>query len=276
MKTLPEYASQPLRHFVYSCERNSRLLHLSMRGIRALTGMANISEILLVDTDHPEREKSVLRLAELKKEAELAESEEATGYPLLHAHALVAAWGSLEAAIEDMLVGILVNEPSELKKDSFAKIRVPLADFEARDQEDRMRFLLTEIQRGLGRRNGISAFEGILAAFDLSGDVDEEDKKLIWEMHHLRNVIVHRNSRADRRLVDSCPWLNLKLNDEVTISHSQLRTFFGVLHHYVLTVTHRLGKRYDIDTVGRVARATAKRTGETSQETGSDPKKSAS
>jgi hypothetical protein len=212
-----------------------------------LTGMPAIFEALIPDAEPEEQNKLSSDLVEAKKEAELAEKECKTGFPLLHAHALVAMWAALEVAIEDMLVGILLNEPIVLKKEAFAKLRVPLADFETKDKEERMRYLLAELGRNLGRHNGVEAFECLLGHFDLSGSVDEHDRKVLWEMHHLRNVIVHRASRADRRLVDACPWLRLKVNDPVTISHKFIRMAGPTLCSYVMTITGRLGTRYDVD-----------------------------
>jgi hypothetical protein len=245
---IPRFAAVPLKRFLDSWRSNFRLLHLSMRGIGILTTMPELFESLLPGSDQEEGTKLLADIGEAKKEAELAETEEKTGFPLLHAHALVGIWAALEAAIEDMLVGIMLNEPDLLKREVFAKIRVPLSDFETKDKEERMRFLLAEVSRNLGRRNGVDTFEVLLQQFDLSGDVDEETRKLIWQTHHLRNVLVHRASRADRRLVEACPWLKLKINDEVRISHEMLRHCGEAITGYVLTVTHRLGKRYGVDT----------------------------
>ena len=64
-----------------------------------------------------------------------------------------------------------------------------------------MRLLLVELQRNIGRKNGVDLFEELLAYFNLSGVVDGKDKQLLWQMHHIHNVIVHRASRADRRLI---------------------------------------------------------------------------
>jgi hypothetical protein len=245
---LPGYAAVPLQRFVDSWQGDFRLLHLSMRGIRVLTGMPGIFEVLIPDSAPEEQAKLTSNLSEAKKEAELAENECKTGFPLLHAHALVGMWAALEAAIEDMLVGILLNEPELLKKEVFAKVRVPLSEFETKDKEERMRFLVSELGRNLGRRNGVDAFEPLLQHFGLSGDVEDEVRKLVWQTHHVRNVIVHRASRADRRLVEACPWLHLRVNDFVTVSHEMLSRCAPALANYVLAVIHRLAKRYDVDT----------------------------
>lgn len=113
---LPNYASAPLRRFLVSWESDFCLLHLSMRGISVLSGRPRVFEALIPGAEVEEQEKLSTDLREARREAELAENELRMGFPLLHAHALVAMWSALEAAIEDMLVGILLNEPDVLRK----------------------------------------------------------------------------------------------------------------------------------------------------------------
>lgn len=226
-----------------------------MRGIHVLTAMPGIFEAVIDGANDEERARLTSDLTEAKSEAELAENERKEGFPLLHAHVLVGMWAALEAAIEDMLVGILLNEPDALKEEAFAKVRIPLAEFETKDKEERMRFLIAELGRNLGKKNGVDAFETLLQCFHLSGSVDDEDRKMIWQTHHLRNVLVHRASRADRRLVDACPWLQLNVNDPVTISPETLGRCASAIYGYVVTVAHRLGKRYHVDTHELVRKA---------------------
>jgi len=242
---LPRYAAVPLQRFVDNWQSDFRLLHLCMRGIGVLKGVPDLFEILIEDCEPEEHKKLASDLSEARKEAELAEKERETGFPLLHAHALVGMWGALQAAIEDMLVGILLNEPELLKKKCFAKIKLPLAEFETKDKDERMRFLLAELARNLGPKNGAAMFEGLLQHFDLAGKVADEDRKMLWQAHHLRNVLVHRASLADRRLVQACPWLKLQVNEPVTISHEMLGHCGGAVCHYVLALARRLAKRYN-------------------------------
>ena len=253
--SLPEYASAPLRRFIDSCEDHSRLLHMSMSGIGFLTKRPEALKVLyepwsgaapISEAQAKENEQTLQQAVE---EAEFAKKECEAGFPLLHAHSLVGTWGALEAAVEDMLVGILVNEPSVLQRDEFAKVKVPLADFEILDKEERMRLVLTEATRnqGIGRRQGVDVFEHTLMMFDLSGPVEGDVKKSILEMHHLRNVIVHRASYADRRLVQNCPWLGLKTGENVCVSHNDLGRYRSVLLEYVVTLARRLCTRYGVD-----------------------------
>lgn len=255
-KDLPEYAMGPLRRFVAFWEECHQLLHLSMKGISMIQAVPKSIEALEMAYaagygDSSEKER--LSLSDAKKMAELAKKECGSGFPLLHAQLLVALWGAVEAAIEDMLVGILLNEPEVLKNDAFAKIKIPLAEFELLDKDERMRVLVEDIGRGPGAL-GVDAFETLLARFDLTGNVEEGDKKTIWEMHHLRNVIVHRSSLADRRLIQSCPWLNLKIGDKITVTHEALFRYGKKLVEYVLAVAYRLSTRYSVDLDAKIKR----------------------
>ncbi|SRR6266478_1764195 len=255
---LPAYASESLRRFLAAWKEDFRLLHLSMRGIGMLTGMPGIFEAL-IETDEAKdgdsaKEKLKKDLVEAKDEGKLAAEECAKGFPLLHAHTLVATWGAFEVAIEDTLVKILLNEPKLLKNQAFTKVKIPLAEFQASDEEGRIRYLLNEITRnqGPGRKQGVDMFESLLDFLALSGAVQEDLKKTIWEMQHVRNVIVHRASCADKRLLEGCPWLNLKIGEKVIVSHDALGRYGAALCQYALNIAHRLCERYGVDPQARI------------------------
>lgn len=222
-----------------------------MQGISTLRGMPNLIKALRPwqPPGESRADKKRISLKRAQNYATFAEKEITSGFPLLHAHTLVGAWGALEAAIEDMLVGLLMNEPELLQGGAFARIRISLADFQTLDKEDRMRLVLEEVGRGHGTatKHGVDTFESILDHFSLSGAVGPKIKKNIWEMNHVRNVIVHRASVADRRLVASCPWMKLAIGDKVLIRHEILHRYIHALYEYVRLIVHRLAKRYDVD-----------------------------
>ena len=100
---------------------------------------------------------------------------------------------------------------------------------------------------GFGPNQGVDGFERVLGCIGLSGEVDQEIKKVLWEMNHVRNVIVHRNSLADRRLIEACPWLDLKIGDKVRVSHKDLGRYQEALGEYLIAIIRRLGVKYDVD-----------------------------
>jgi hypothetical protein len=248
-KKIPNYAIEPLMRCKDSLLYALKMLKLCVDGISIITRRPQMTQRIIDLTVQVGEEVTPKLKSELKnatEEANFAENELQNGFPFLNAHALVGAWGSLEAAVEDMLVNILVNEPKSLEKEEFAKIRVPLPKFEALDKEDRMRFLLGEVQRAraVGIVQGVDAFEKSLQPFGLTGMVDEDSKKMLWEMNHLRNVIVHRDSLADVHLVQACPWLNLKLGDRVLVNDEKYGLCSDAVFEYLKILARRLAERY--------------------------------
>lgn len=251
-KRAPAYALEPMKRFLEYSDSAGRLLHLSMRAISMTRGVPRIVEAVAqatrgnADWDEKNHKASLERA---KEDAEFAAKECDTGFPLLHDFTLVGMWGAFEAAIEDVIVAILSNEPELLRADPFAKVRIPLADFEALEKEDRMRILLRELQRTLrsDQRQGVSGFEAVLAAVGLSGEIKEAIRESIWEMHHARNVIVHRRSCADRPFVAACPKLGVRIGDRIPINHDLLGRYVNSLVTYATEIIFRIGTRYGVE-----------------------------
>src|SRR5690348_10188014 len=102
MEDLPRYAARPLLGFIDYWKESSRLLHMSMRGILFFRTLPNTLKVLH-ETDHtsytPEEAAKYSaefdeRYADAEANAAFAEREEEQGFPLLHGHTLVGAWGA--------------------------------------------------------------------------------------------------------------------------------------------------------------------------------------
>jgi hypothetical protein len=221
----------------------NKILEITVQGNRMVQGFPRIVELIGVkeEQDNQGKDESRLSLTEIAARAEFAKNEAEKGHPTLFAHALVATWSVVETCIEDIGVGFLVNEPAFLNKEVFSKVKVPLAEFELLDKEERARFLLGEVERQrAARRYGVDRFEPLLEPFGLSGAVPDEIKKPIYACDHIRNVIVHRRSVVDRRLVESCPWLNAKIGDRIFVTARDFRMYHYYLWQYMEIVTRRL------------------------------------
>jgi hypothetical protein len=247
---IPDYAFDPLRRCLDSVFITNRLLHLSVNGLQIISNRPQMVQRVIDLTVQSGQEVTAELNSDLENataDAAFTRTERDNDFPLLHAYTLVGQWGALEAGIEDMLVGILVNEPKVLEKDDFAKVKIPLSKYELLDQEERMRFLLSEVQRAhsSGIAQGVNTFENVLQVFDLSGPIEEDVRIGLWEMNHMRNVLVHRDSRADLRLTQACPSINLKVGDRVLVNHGRYGYYSNILIDYIRLVICRLGKRYD-------------------------------
>jgi hypothetical protein len=243
-----DYAFKPLRDFVEFLISSLKITHFSTRGMTMLLNSPKMNQRLIDLTEQTGRVVSEgLRsdLEESLRDAAFIEQERKKGFSTLNAYGVVGCWGAFEAAVEDTVVAILCHEPLLLKKEPFSKIKLPLSKFENLDRDERMRLIVTEVTRTqLATGHGASAFEPLLGLFDLSGDIARDTKKILWEMNHVRNVIVHRNSHADARLVEECPWLGLKSGDIIYVDAEKFIAYTDALIEYVRILNERLTVRY--------------------------------
>jgi hypothetical protein len=243
----PEWVSEPLDRIIDYAEESRRLLHMSMQGIYMLRAIPKAVEAIEIRNQGPDKyEGPHTSMEEAQEIARLALAEKERGYPILHAHALVGLWAAFEAAVEDLLVGFLINDLTILKKDEFAKIRISLREFELLEKEERMRFLLGEFEKnqGVGRKHGADRFEVLLEPFGLSGVLAPEIKKDIREMYHIRNVLVHRGGKADRRIVEGCSWLEYSLGQEITVTPGAMARYEQSLMKYVIEIICRCRRKF--------------------------------
>jgi hypothetical protein len=240
-----KWATLPFRRLLRHLEEANWLVVLCIQGLGAISKMVPLAEAIMnCEKDDPNfdldlNEKS---LKETQKRAELAQSEINNGFPMLHANAVVGAWGALESAMIDFLVLWLINQPDALKCEEFSKIKIILADFETLEKEERMRFLISELERSVRSKfkEGVSRFESLLSVIGLSGPVDEKVRKTLYEMFHIRNIIVHCASIADRRFVQACPWLGYSIGDSVTVSHKNWLNYLKAIDEYAACKLSRI------------------------------------
>jgi hypothetical protein len=239
-----EYAFAPLRQCLDSLVTMRRLFDICVQGLDIV---AQLPAVVKSGSSKEQKPGDGLKFDRVLDNAEFSQNERKRGFPLLHSYTLVSVWGALEAGLEDMLVGILLNEQEVLATDELAKIKIPLGTFELLNKEERMRLLLGEIQRTQrsGLTQGVGGFENVLRVFALDGSVDDGIKKELWEFNHVRNVIVHRASRADSRLVQACPAMNLNVGDAIVLTHETYHDYIQAVAGYIQIIVRRLAARYE-------------------------------
>lgn len=249
----PKWATAPFRRALDFTRELDRLLHMSMQGISMLRGVPQAMEVLAeVDQEGPEaRNPSALQDARLQ--AEFAQAEIHRGFPLLHAHAVISLYGAIEVLIEDVVVAWLLNDPKSLDLRPVKKVRISVVDFDRTNREERMRLVSRELFRvgnsdgEIGEAQGIDKLERVLDIFGLSGPVDRSIKTAMFELHHVRNVLVHRGARADRRLIEACPWLNLSVDDPLVVTHSMYQVYADAMMRYVVLLIRRVGAQFGVE-----------------------------
>jgi hypothetical protein len=239
---LPTWASQPFSDILDHTVKLDKILHISMHGISLLRGIPKTIEVLRDTADEDEKDGyGEERLETARQEATLAQSEVDNGFPILHAQIIIALWSALESLVRTFLAAWLTNIADVKSCDELKKVKVKLGDYESLVGDDRNFYILDLLEDSMGtRRNpGIGRFEALLNAFGLSSNVEDEISKVLFELYHVRNVLVHRNAIADRKIVASCPWLNLSVGQTVTIAHQAYVSYYHAIDEYVLELIQR-------------------------------------
>jgi hypothetical protein len=222
------------RFAVYSDETVA-LVHLHMTSVRRLIGVPQFLKEAFYEPEDSDWFVSA------SKQAALAEDEASKGFPLLHAHSLLGIWSALEALVEDAAVAWLIVRPDTLRRSEFAKIRVPVVEYNSLSNEEQMAFLVAEVQRDTraDQRPGIARFEKLLDAIGMKGSVPREVGKAVYEAQQVRNVFAHRGGVIDRKLAAACPWLELSPNRPLTIDHKEFTYYLKGIHLYVMEILNR-------------------------------------
>jgi hypothetical protein len=178
----------------------------------------------------------------------LARKQYEEGFPSIFAHATVDLWASLEAFLEDLLVRYLLHDPLARQNPVFEKIKISLVDYESMDAEERMRYLVNELEKEKDgvTRAGIDHFETMLKKIGLDGRVEPEVRQTLIELQQQRNIIIHRRSIVDRRFVRTCPWLGLQVGQKRMVKFDDAWRYFTACRQYMWTVQSRFFARYGI------------------------------
>ncbi len=225
-----------------------RLARYSTYGLTSLATEVEKTRLLQwgQQAEHPEQH--ALELEEAAATAAYAKAQLAAGFPDVQAAALVSYWSALEAFVEDLAVLLLDKDPDALRLDSVSAVKVSLSDYESLDREERLRLVVRELSRTskADLRQGATKLNAVLEMLGVSGSLDEATRRTLFEMGHVRNVVVHRAGVADRRLVDNCPWLSLSRGAQVILTRRDTERFEHATFQYLRGLWRQLHDRANI------------------------------
>ncbi|MDR4477249.1 MAG: hypothetical protein R3B11_14765 [Nitrospira sp.] len=243
--TLPDWATGPFHDFLGHQQDLARILHMSASGISMLRGRYQAIKVLK-EIDGEAEETDDLKWAE--REKELAQQEVDNDFPLLHEQATVFLWGSLEALVRSFAASWLANRPETWRNEAIKRLRVRLGDYQSLDPTERCLWVvdLLDQESGGPLHAGVARFESLLQPLGLTGAFPEEGRKALFELSQIRNAIVHRRGRADRRLIDACPWLIISSGEQIKISHAMWKSYDAVVSEYVMELIQRVRESFGL------------------------------
>ena len=225
-----EYEYEPFEKIFSSrLKQILELVWVTDSSLRHMNGAARLTEVL---------RKSPESVKEMQRLEDMASKEVAADLPLLHSAASVLVWGALEAAFRDFLVRWLVTYPSARLVPEFNNVRVRVTEYESFEGEDKMRYLVGILERELAAtlKPGTGRFECLLKPFGIRPQATEEQRRNLSELAAVRNVIVHRAGVADARLLQLCPWLQLKLGDPVVVGREAFLRYVEATDSYAASL----------------------------------------
>jgi len=78
--------------------------------------------------------------------------------------------------------------------------------------------------------------------FDLAGPTEASTSTKLFEMHQIRNVIIHRRSIADDRFVRHCAHLGYKRGDKVALTPKTVFEYVQAIVNYVTSLIQHLSE----------------------------------
>ena len=182
-------------------------------------------------------------LADAQRMGDFAKEQAKQGFRLLYYMATVQTWSITEAMVHDFAVDWVTTLDVSQYPERFSELRGSLIEFIKTPPDDRAEYLVGELERQLGvsLKPGVSRFEAVLDNVGLGGPIAPSVRKSLLELQQVRNIIVHRSGRADRRFIEACPWLPCTTGDPIGLSEREFRRYWLAAMWYLLELNRRLG-----------------------------------
>jgi hypothetical protein len=180
---------------------------------------------------------------------EFAKAQKEDEFSYLHQLASVRLWSILGAYVDDFVLHVLSRTPLNVLPESVQSGKGPVIELLTSTPRDVREFLLDELKQQTKSRQklGVGRFECLLESLGYGGEVDNEVRRNLLELSELRNAIVHQVGLADQRLTERCPWLGLKVADQVKITGRDFDRLCLAVDWYAYEVLARGIAREDAD-----------------------------
>lgn len=163
-----------------------------------------------------------------------ADREEA----IRNASFVIASWSAFEAYIEDFCKGVLKVDPSIIGNDDFKKIKIPIGELLA-PEDEKLDTIYQAMQDFVGKAAGNTRFNQLLGLLGLDGEVPDLIKDEIYAAYMVRNVWAHKAGVADLKFVKQAPQLGYVQGELVSLTLDQLTNYVYAISAYAMIVVNR-------------------------------------
>lgn len=186
-------------------------------------------------------EERQAHLARRDAVTQFAAEEKESGFPYIFGLAVVKLWSILETCVAELISGALRTPERCKSQNILQKLEGPLLEFRSVDPDQQADFL-ADILRSSVRaplKVGIGQFEATLDPCGLGGAVDNDVSRTLLEISQVRNIIVHKSGRIDRRFTELCPWLRCTIGTEFVITEQDFHAYVSAALWYLLELQRR-------------------------------------
>lgn len=154
-------------------------------------------------------------------------AEQMPHFAFLHSLAAFRLWAILETAVEDWLSELLQKHAELRIQPAFASLEGRLVEFVAMSMQEQTKILIGGQKQRLASslKKGVGRFEALLSTVSLGGTVPALPRRIILELAEVRNVVAHKNGRADSRFMNQCPWFGAQNNSRLTVTHQHFQRY---------------------------------------------------
>ena len=222
---------------------------MSVRGITMFRTMPQIVTAVAKATGRENHVDTAMELTRAESHAAFALPEAENEFPVLHANTTITVWSYLESGVRLFLARWLEHEKSAFDLDDIQKLKVRIGEYERLQGEDRYFYIIDRLEQEsvAALKCGVSRFEVILEPFGLSGKVAPDIQRDLFELNQVRNCLMHRAGRADRRFIEACPWLGMEVGQQIKVTPVSTRRYISSVLRYSTKLICRLGERFGVD-----------------------------
>lgn len=167
------------------------------------------------------------------------------GFPYLYSLALVRLWGILEACVDD-LVSRALSDLDKCKDPALLfRLKGPLLEFRSASTDEQSEFLADLLKNAVDGplKLGIGRFESVLEPCGLGGGTDDLLRRALLELSQVRNLVVHKSGRVDKRILEHCPWIRRSVGSSLHPSEKDFALYRAAAYWYLLELTGRVRRR---------------------------------
>jgi hypothetical protein len=173
-----------------------------------------------------------------------AGSQAQPGFPYLYELLLIRLWCILENLIEQLTTARLHHISALDQHEALARLKVSILDYIALDQVEKGAYLYEELCKTIGtkERRGAGKYEAVLAAVGLSGPMVDLPSRMLLEASVVRNLVIHRGGRVDRRSEKACPWLSTTFGARIRLDPRFFYRYALAVRWYIQEIDRRAGE----------------------------------